>query len=251
LGWGAGFTAAGCLILALSEETWMIFLGWGILVSIGVAGGVTPTLTALQRVFQKYKGLAAGTAMAGFGLGTMSLAALSELLISSFGWRKAALLLGAISVTSYAAVAWAVGMDPKTPAEKGLEEPQKRAQAPHLGDHGENSDLKAQSTPPRGLSLKVLQGSSKNLRDLGPRRWTVTDPELAALKKLRDKLSFIIFALSAKAHHNLSFSADEAAGCKEMLSQLAKELADTSILLEKRGSRSVQEEIRSRVETPP
>lgn len=251
LGWGAGFAGAGCLILALSDETWMIFIGWGILVSIGVAGGFTPVLMALQRFFQNYKGLAAGTAIAGFGLGTMSLAAVSELLISSFGWRKAALLLGAITVASYAATAWAVGIDPKTQAEKRLEVPRNKAQAPYVGNGGENSDPKEWGAPPREVSLRVLQGSLKNPKDLGLRRWMVTDPELAALKQVRDKLSFIIFALSAKAHHNLSFSTDEAAGCKEMLSQLAKELAETSILLEKRGSRSVQEEIKSRVETPP
>lgn len=229
----------------------MLFLGWGFLVSTGVAGGITPALMALQRSFQKHKGLAAGTAISGFALGTLTLAALCEVLIVSFGWRKAALLLGAITVASYVASAWAVGTDPKTLEDRGLRAPYKRAQAPDVWGTAEASGCEEQGISPRGVSLRVLKGSSHSPENLGSRRCTVTDPELAALKRVRDKLSFVIFALWAKAHHNLSFSADEAAGCKEMLTQVAKELVDISMVLEKRGSRSVQEEIKSKVEIPP
>ncbi len=252
LGWAAGFTGAGCLLLAISDETWMIFLGWGFLVSAGLAAGITPSLMALQRWFQRHKGLATGVAISGFGLGTITLAALSEMLISSFGWRKAILLVGAVTVASCAFAAWAVGTHSQARAEKGLDDPRKNARAAATEERGGgDSGLKSGCSCTRGLSLRVLRGSSQKNNDLGSRRWSVTDPELATLKRVRDKLSFVIFALSAKAHQNLSFSADEAAGCKEMLTQLARELAEMSVVLEKRGTRSVHEEIRSRVESPP
>lgn len=229
----------------------MIFLGWGVLVSSGLAGGIAPAIMGVQKHFQKYKGLAVGTAMSGFGLGTFTLAAVSEDLITSLGWRKAALLLGVATVASYAAAAWAVGKDAKTPAEQDFGAPQKRVEGLDIRGPVGASSAQEEGSPPKGVSLRLLKGSSKNPEDPGFGRWRVTDPELATLKRVRDKLSFVIFALSAKAHHNLSFSADEAAGCKEMLTHLAKELVEISMVLEKRGTRSVQEEIRSRVETPP
>lgn len=243
--------AGGGLILALSEETWMVFLGWGVLVSAGLAAGITSALVAIQRSFQTHKGLAVGVAMSGFGLGTVSLGAASELLIASLGWRKAAMLLGAITVASYVLAAWAVGRDSSASERKDPRGEENRPKEPHVQKPGESLGPKGEVASPRGKGLRVFEGKAQEQRGIASWRWKVTDLELAVLKRLRDKLSFVIFALSAKNNHSMAFSAEEAAGCKEVLTQLARELVEVSGLFEKKPTRSVQEEIRSKIETPP
>lgn len=229
----------------------MVFLGWGVLVSAGLAAGVTSALVAIQRSFQTHKGLAVGVAMSGFGLGTVSLGAASELLIASLGWRKAAMLLGAITVASYVLAAWAVGRDSPASGRKDPRGEENRPKEPHVQKPGESLGPKGEVSSPRGKGLRVFEGKAQEQRGIASWRWKVTDLELAVLKRLRDKLSFVIFALSAKNNHSMAFSAEEAAGCKEVLTQLARELVEVSGLFEKKPTRSVQEEIRSKIETPP
>lgn len=48
------------------------------------------------------------------------------------------------------------------------------------------------------------------------------------LKKVRDKLSFVIFTLTVKTKHNLEFSNDEAAGLRDVLSQISHDLLKIS-----------------------
>lgn len=47
---------------------------------------------------------------------------------------------------------------------------------------------------------------------------------LDTLKRVRDKLSFVIFTLSVKSKHNIEFSQDEARGYRDILSQISQEL---------------------------
>lgn len=51
---------------------------------------------------------------------------------------------------------------------------------------------------------------------------------LDILKKTRDRLSFVIFSLTAKAEHNLKFSDDEAQGFRDILSQISDDLIKIS-----------------------
>ena len=48
------------------------------------------------------------------------------------------------------------------------------------------------------------------------------------LKSIRDKLSFVIFALSSKTQYDLKFSDDEARGFKEILNMLSDDLGKIS-----------------------
>lgn len=249
--WAAGLMAGGCLFLALSDETWMIFLGWGFLVSAGLAAGVTSALVAIQRSFQSHKGLAAGVAMSGFGLGTVTLAAVSEVLMASFGWRKAAMILGAITVASYVLAAWAVDGDSSASEKKDPRLAYNRTREADVERIYQALCPEAVVASSKGNAPRVFENKAEKPRGFASRRWEVTDLEVAVLKRLRDKLSFVIFALSAKNRHNMAFSTEGAAGCKEVLTQLARELVDVSRVFEKKAASSVQEEIMSRVETPP
>jgi hypothetical protein len=49
---------------------------------------------------------------------------------------------------------------------------------------------------------------------------------LENLKKIRDMLSFLTFALSAKTQRNLEFSDDEERGFRDILSQISEKLLE-------------------------
>lgn len=49
-----------------------------------------------------------------------------------------------------------------------------------------------------------------------------------ALKRIRDQLSFVIFALSSKKQYQLKFSDEEARGFKEILDHIATNLSKIS-----------------------
>jgi hypothetical protein len=75
------------------------------------------------------------------------------------------------------------------------------------------------------------------------------------LKQIRDKLSFVIFALCAKNQHNLPFSLDEARGCKDILSEISNELSENCKFIESsnesESSTIVEQEIESKAGTEP
>lgn len=48
----------------------------------------------------------------------------------------------------------------------------------------------------------------------------------ADLKKIRDKLSFVLFGLSAKIEHDQQFSHDEVSGLREILSEMSDGLSE-------------------------
>ena len=64
--------------------------------------------------------------------------------------------------------------------------------------------------------------------------------KIDALKQIRDKLSFVIFALSAKNQHNLGLSEDEARGCKDILSQISNDLLNEGKYMEILASKTIQ-----------
>ena len=64
--------------------------------------------------------------------------------------------------------------------------------------------------------------------------------KIDALKQVRDKLSFIIFALSAKNQLNLGLSEDEARGCKDILSQISNDLLNEAKYIEILASKTTE-----------
>jgi MFS family permease len=92
----------GSIILSLStmasgliQETWHLYLTFGILAAIGTCSlGWVPNSVILSNWFVQNRGTMVGIAFAGDGIGIFILGPLAQYLISGFGWRTAYVLLG-------------------------------------------------------------------------------------------------------------------------------------------------------------
>jgi MFS family permease len=73
---------------------WQIYVIFGILSSIGVAGSWVPLLSTIARWFVSRRGLMCGLAAAGVGVGILLLPPLAGYLIASFGWRTSYIIIG-------------------------------------------------------------------------------------------------------------------------------------------------------------
>lgn len=89
VGGGMALVALGIFAASRAETLWEVFAGYGLGVGIGVGAAYVPSVAALQRWFNRKRGLATGIAVAGIGVGTLAGPPLAKLLIDSFGWRGA------------------------------------------------------------------------------------------------------------------------------------------------------------------
>ncbi|ATQ42523.1 MFS transporter [Caulobacter mirabilis] len=87
---GVGLALAG-----LARSLIEVYLAYGLGVGIGVGLAYVPALGAVQRWFDRRRGLASGLAVSGIGVGTLALPPLAALLVEQVGWRATYLLLGA------------------------------------------------------------------------------------------------------------------------------------------------------------
>jgi MFS transporter, OFA family, oxalate/formate antiporter len=114
---GGIIMGAGCFLTAMSNHVALVYLTWGIMVGIGVGTSYAPTASTVSKWFIHRKGLAMGIVVSGLGLGTLIFSPLSELLVESYGWRNAALILGAIIWIVFLSVALIIR---RSPEEMGL-----------------------------------------------------------------------------------------------------------------------------------
>jgi MCP family monocarboxylic acid transporter-like MFS transporter 13 len=91
---------AGLLATSLAQSIAMVYLGYGVVVGIGIALVYTPAIACVQPWFSRRRGLAAGIASAGIGAGTLVLPLIAASAIDAFGWRGAmrAIAVGALVV---------------------------------------------------------------------------------------------------------------------------------------------------------
>ncbi len=94
-------TGLGIGVACLSRLTaplWHLYALFALVPVLGAAANPLGYSGVLVRRFQRHLGLALGIALIGVGLGAAVLPALSQHLISRFGWRSAYLFLGAIAI---------------------------------------------------------------------------------------------------------------------------------------------------------
>lgn len=131
----AGFVllAAGLLLASRAESLHAVYAFYGLGVGLGVGFVYVPALGAVQRWFDRRRGLASGFAVAGIGAGTLAMPPLAGLLIAQAGWRDTYLLLAAL-VLVLGAVATA--LLEHSPEKRGLPRdglPTPTAQPPQAG----------------------------------------------------------------------------------------------------------------------
>jgi len=92
---GALVVGAGIALCSLASTQWQFYLLYGVITAIGLSMiGVTPLSAVTTNWFATRRGLMFGILAAGFGLSLIS-APINQLLISSFGWRSAYVIIGA------------------------------------------------------------------------------------------------------------------------------------------------------------
>lgn len=72
---------------AAVDRLWLGYVTYGLGVGIGVACGYVPMLAVVGAWFEERRSLALGVAVAGVGVGTLSVAPMGAALIARFGWR--------------------------------------------------------------------------------------------------------------------------------------------------------------------
>ncbi|XP_054431760.1 monocarboxylate transporter 11 isoform X2 [Pteronotus mesoamericanus] len=95
---GGILTSLGFVCSAFSGSLLHLYLGLGVLSGSGWALVFAPALGTLSHYFSRRRVLAVGLALTGNGASSLLLAPTLQLLLDTFGWRGALLLLGAITL---------------------------------------------------------------------------------------------------------------------------------------------------------
>jgi MFS family permease len=116
---GMACIAAGLLASSWATSMNLVTLTYGMLVGIGIALVYTPAIACVQPWFTRRRGLAAGLASAGLGVGTLLVPLLAAALIDEWQWRSAlrALALGVLTLGLGAA--WLLRRAPAATARAG------------------------------------------------------------------------------------------------------------------------------------
>jgi len=94
---GALWLAISLTLLTRANNIWDFYLMYGIMAAVGVSLiGFVPHATFLPRWFSRRRGLAIGLAMAGVGVGMLTIPPFMQYLISQYGWRYAYHILAII-----------------------------------------------------------------------------------------------------------------------------------------------------------
>ena len=94
--WGSVLIGTGLMLGFFISSLWHAYIFIGVMIGVGLALSGFVTLNALMpRWFFRNRGLAAGIAISGIGIGSFILMPTIERLIAYFGWRYAYLIFGA------------------------------------------------------------------------------------------------------------------------------------------------------------
>jgi MFS family permease len=96
---GAAAMGAGLMLCAASDSLAGLTLSYGILLGFSYAAlGFIPHMAIVPRWFDRRRGLASAASLAGVGLGSLAVAALSAEMIVHFGWREAMWWFGIVAM---------------------------------------------------------------------------------------------------------------------------------------------------------
>lgn len=104
---GLGMAAAGA-----ARNLAEVYVAYGLGVGLGVGCSYVPSVGAVQRWFERRRGLASGLAVSGIGAGTLVMPPLAAFLINSLGWHEAYLALGGLAAVLGGGAALLIENDP-------------------------------------------------------------------------------------------------------------------------------------------
>lgn len=91
---GAVLMATGLVLTSRVNALWQGYITYGLGVGLGVACGYVPMLAVVGGWFDRHRSTALGIAVAGIGLGTLSVAPLAAAIIEAHGWRTTYVVFG-------------------------------------------------------------------------------------------------------------------------------------------------------------
>ena len=106
------FLGLGYLLMSQVSDIWQLYLVYGVIIGIGMSGSFVPMLSTVARWFVKRRGLMTGIVVAGIGVGIMIMPPIANSLISSYGWRTAYSIVGAIALVFIVLAAQFLRRDP-------------------------------------------------------------------------------------------------------------------------------------------
>jgi MFS family permease len=87
---------AGLIMLSYQQHIWQLFLGYGVLIGLGMSlGGMLAMMTVINNWFIVKRPLALSVSMASIGFGGVAFNPLLMMLIESIGWRNTYLVIAA------------------------------------------------------------------------------------------------------------------------------------------------------------
>jgi MFS family permease len=114
VGGGMTLVALGTFAASQAETLWQVFVGYGLGVGIGMGAAYVPSVAALQRWFNRKRGLATGIAVSGIGVGTLAGPPLAKLLVDHVGWRGAWIGLALIALAAALFATLTIRRSPET-----------------------------------------------------------------------------------------------------------------------------------------
>ncbi len=97
---GTMLVGFGMMAASAAQAMWHVQAAFAIGIGGGVGVAYVPAVGAVQKWFDRRRGLASGLAVAGIGAGTLAVPSFTALMIAHFDWRPAFLIVGAIVVAA-------------------------------------------------------------------------------------------------------------------------------------------------------
>ena len=97
---GLALVGFGLILASLSQSLWQVQSAFAVCIGGGVGLAYVPAGGAVQKWFDRRRGLASGIAVSGIGAGTLAVPPFAALMIAELEWRPALLLIGAIVVVA-------------------------------------------------------------------------------------------------------------------------------------------------------
>lgn len=97
---GAIFISGGLILTSISSDFWHFIISYSIICSMGIAAIMAAFTLAINSFFKEKRSRAVGVGMSITGLGAIYMPLLISLLMYTYGWRYAVLILSAICLHS-------------------------------------------------------------------------------------------------------------------------------------------------------
>jgi MFS family permease len=119
----------GYLLMSQIDAAWQLYLLYVLIIGSGMGGLIAPQLSTVARWFVKRRSVMTGIVIAGGGTGGMIVPPVANLLISTYGWRNAYIIMGAVILVIIIITAQFLRRDPAQMGQVPYGEEKRQEQA--------------------------------------------------------------------------------------------------------------------------